>query len=202
MLTFFVKSTSHIVIISFFKDNIMNWKEMIADIAPVLAGAVSGGNPLIVGLATSAVKKVLNLPTEATSEHIEKAIQSDPDAAIKLLQAQNDLKKTFSDNNIALESIYEKDRESARDMQKTNKSKTPDKITLWATINFTIVVIIVGILEYYGKLTNMTAMEASIVTLILRETFALVQSADNFWFGSSAGSRVKDDTIQNITNVN
>lgn len=177
----------------------MDWKKIVGDIAPVIAGALSGGNPVVTALTASIVKKALGLSGEVTDDHITQAMQSDPDALVKIKQAETELKEKLSQNGVDIEAIMAADRANARKSQITTKDKTPRTMTIWASINFTVVIIVMGILEYTGKLSTMTAIEASILTLILRETFALVQNADSFWFGSSAGSRDKDDTIQSLS---
>ncbi len=177
----------------------MEWKEIVSGVAPLLAGVLSGGNPMVVGLTSSIIKKALGLPADANDSAITQTLQTDPDAVVKVKQAEMELKETLSRSGVDIEAIMAADRADARKTQVITRDKTPKILTVFASINFTVVLVIIGILASNGKLAAMTAMEASFVTLAARETFSLLQTIFDFYFGSSAGSQAKDDTIKTLT---
>lgn len=174
----------------------MDWKKIVAHIAPTIGMALGG--PLG-GMAATAVTEALGLSDSATDDDITLALQS-PDALVKLKQADQDFQVKMKSLDIDLEKINAGDRDSARKMHTDNPTdNTPKVLGGYIATLATIVVAGTGILLYSGKLSTMGAVESSILTLVIREIMGKLEQVCNFEFGSSSSSRSKDATIKNMT---
>lgn len=163
----------------------MNWKKTIGDIAPLIAGALSGGNPIITALTGSIVKKALGLPPEATDEHISQATENDPDAIVKIKQAEMELETKLKEYGI-------QDIANARSMQIQTRDKTPMYLTLITMMIF------LTMLWFVCYKDIPTAMHDTFM-LMLGLVISCVKDVYGFFFGSSAGSMQKNDTIQSLS---
>lgn len=169
----------------------MDWTNTLRALAPTVATALLG--PLA-GVAVSALGTLMGV-TEATQEKIADAFQSGqltPDQIGKLreleLEYQNTEKErgfryaelAFRDSELA-----SKDRDGARDMQKTTRSWVPAALSVIITMGF------LGLLT--GLMTgNLKADENQAMLLMLGALGGAFAQCTNFWLGSSAGSQNKD----------
>lgn len=163
--------------------------QILGGIAPTIATALGG--PLA-GVATKALAdKLLGRP-EATSEEVEAAIlNAAPQDLLKLKEADAELQKHLADAGIELEQIAANDRDSARNRQIATKDRVPGILAG---------VILVGyfaVLAYLIKYGLPTASEEILALLIGALTAGLTQVL-NFYFGSSAGSKNKDQLIERL----
>lgn len=157
---------------------------LLKDIAPALATAVAG--PLG-GAAVSAIAKKLGV--EDTIDAVTKAIQTDPDAAMKLREI--DLKEI---------ELANKDRDSARNRETEiatnaaapliNKIVTPVLALGVVTLSFALFAILIFV--------EVKQEAKDILIYILGVLSAAVTQILSYYFGSSAGSKEKDDKIKGI----
>jgi hypothetical protein len=156
--------------------------ELLKTVAPGLATIVAG--PLG-GAAVSAIAKKLGV--EDTVEAVTQAIQSDPDAALKLREI--DLKEI---------ELANKDRDSARNREMAistsehaptiNKIVTPVLALGVTTLSF----ILFAILIFVDVKDN----AKDILIYILGVLSAAVTQILSYYFGSSQGSKDKSDEIK------
>jgi len=162
----------------------MNWLEQIA---PTIATCLGG--PLA-GLAVTAISKLIGIAPEQVKDVIDSGKLSAEQIA--LIQ-QEEIK--FKEQTLAMGLNFEKldveDRKSARDMQSTTRSRTPDILSGVITIGF--FGILIAMLMGYPK-------EGSQPLLIMLGSLGTAWiSVVAFWFGSTNSGQKKDVMLYNST---
>jgi energy-converting hydrogenase Eha subunit A len=158
--------------------------DLLKDIAPGLATMVAGP------LGGAAVKAIASkLGVEDTVEAVTHAIQNDPDAALKLREI--DLKEIEAAN---------KDRDSARDREAAiatsdaapiiNKVVTPVLALGVTTLTFGLFAMLIFV--------EVKPEAKDILIYILGALSAALTQILSYYFGSSAGSKEKDDKIKGL----
>jgi hypothetical protein len=159
----------------------MDW---LKSLVPVLGTALGG--PLG-GAAAAFIAKKLGIADE-TVEAVSEVLNSgklSPEQISALKLAEIDFQKFLEGNKIKLEEIHAGDRNSARDMQATTRSKIPGCLAIIIVAGF--FAILVGLMS--GVL-NVADSQALLILLgALSAGFGAVL---NFYYGSSAGSQNKD----------
>ncbi len=171
----------------------MNLKKILGNIGCAALGAIV---PPFGGMAAKVLKDVLGLEDSDTEDDIVAAIEkATPEQIIKLQQASNKFKKEMKKLDIDIIKIDKLDVQNARGFARDLGTKTINRL---ASFNATIVITVavgVGALLWFGKLATMTALEASILTLIIREAYGRYEQVCNFFFGSSQGSKRKSELM-------
>lgn len=166
-----------------------DWRGLLRTVAPGLATAVGG--PLA-GMAVAAIGKALDIP-EATQEKVEQALAgATPEDMLKLKQADQQFMRDMKALDVDLEKIAGADRDSARRMQTETKSNVPGILAGVVTVGF--FGILIGMLT--GDLDTKGTPELLLLIGSLSTSWGMVVS---FYFGSTANSRGKDDTIRAIS---
>lgn len=161
--------------------------------APTVAGLLGG--PLA-SMGVTALENVFGLsPGTGTTnpQQLVAAVQGmTPDDAIALAKIDADLKAKLSDAGVNYETVAAGDRASARDREIAVKDLTPRLLAFSVSIGF------FGLLTL---LTFHTVPEGSrdLLNIMLGSLGAGWMSIVAYYFGSSAGSAKKDDTITNLT---
>lgn len=166
----------------------MTWLEKIA---PTVATALGG--PLG-GVAATMVGKALGWE-EATPAKVQDLLQSgeltaEQVAAIRTAELQ--LKQHESDNGFKFAELEIRDRDSARQREVAVKDRIPGILGLAITVGF------FGVLTYMLKfgIAKEAGGEALLVMLgALGTSFGAIIS---YYFGSTSGSRAKDDVIKGL----
>lgn len=162
-------------------DQLLN---IVKTVAPSIATAMGG--PLA-GMAVRTLSEtLLGKPDGTTEELAAAAAAATPDQLLALKNAENQFKLEMKKLDVDLERISAGDRDSARQMMVQTKDWTPRALAAAITVGF------FGVLMYmltYGIPT--AGGEAMLVMLgTLGTAWGAVVS---FYFGSSAGSRAKDE---------
>lgn len=171
----------------------IDWKSIVATVAPGLATAFGG--PLA-GMAVSALAtKLLGKPDASQAEVQAAVLAASPADLLKLREAEMDFQKAMSDAGIKLEEISAGDRASARQLEVSTKSWTPS-ILSYCILGASTAAFL-GVI--CGKVTIPTdpqtaVIYGSVLTFLVTESKAIL----GYWFGSSSGSQNKDDTIASI----
>lgn len=167
----------------------LDWKAIVGTVAPTLATALGG--PLAGVAVKSIAGKLLDRP-DATEEDVEQAILgADPQTLVRLKEIDADFKKSMTDAGVKLEQIAADDRANARAREIQVKDHTPAILAYVVTIGF------------FGTLAFMlingkpaTGGDALLVMLgSLGTAWAAIIA---YFFGSSAGSRKKDEAISQM----
>jgi len=161
--------------------------DVVRTVAPTIASAVGG--PLA-GMATRAISEALLGKADGTeAELIQAASQATPDQLLALKKAENEFTVKMRELEIDLERIDAGDRDSARRREVDAKDWTPRAIAGFICLGYFAVVMW---MLNWGLPS--TGGEAMLVLLGgLSTAFAAIIS---YYFGSSAGSRAKDELIR------
>jgi hypothetical protein len=164
----------------------IEWKKLLATVAPVLATAAGG--PLA-GVATKAIAgKLLGNP-DAAPDQVEAAVLgASPETLLKLRELDQQFEKDLQAAGIKLEEIAAEDRASARAREIAVKDHTPALLSFIITLGF------FGTLGYmlmYGK----PATGGDALLVMLGALGGAWGSICSYYFGSSAGSKIKTEAL-------
>jgi len=159
-------------------------KGIIGTVAPMLGGALGG--PLG-GLAGKVIQDALGVDTDAAAMSL---LQSDPDALLKLKQAEQAFEARMRELDIDEEKLHQSDRASARDLA-AKSTLIPQMVlgALFITGYFTM-------LGLFFSESLVIPMSDAFYTLIGVMTAAVPQILA-FFFGSSSGSKEKTAALAN-----
>ena len=162
----------------------MNW---LTQIAPTIATCLGG--PLA-GLAVTALSKLFGVaPDQLQSMINDNKISADQIAAVQ--QEEIRFKEQTQALGLNFEQLAVEDRKSARDMQTTTQSIIPPLLSILVTVGF------FGILAYLMVTPADTANTP--LMIMLGSLGTAWTGIIAFYFGSSAGSRQKDEMLFNST---
>lgn len=167
----------------------LDWKAIVSTVAPTLATALGG--PLA-GVAVKTIAgKLLDRP-DATEEEVEQAVLgADPQTLVRLKEIDAEFRKSMADAGVKLEQIAADDRANARAREIQVKDHTPAILAYVITVGFFGTL---GFMLMNGK--PATGGDALLVMLgSLGTAWAGVVA---YFFGSSSGSRKKDDAISQM----
>jgi len=164
----------------------MNWKELVGSVAPVLGGALGGPFGAMAG---KFVADALGVEESALQSTIETA---DPDTMLKVKNLDGQFKIKMKELGISEEQLHAADRDSARNMA-IETSIYPQVIQ---SLMYDIAFIGVCYLVFTTKLDFSESQNAMINFIMGLLSAGLIQ-VNNFWFGSSSGSKAKTAKMKN-----
>ena len=167
-------------------DLLKQFGPLLGQLAPSIATALGG--PLA-GVAVKTLSSALFGHEDGTEEQISEAMASaTPDqlAAIKKIDA--DFKVQMKSLDIDLERIAAGDRDSARQMQRETKDWVPKLLAIVITIGF------FGILVWM-LVMGMPQTGTEALLMMLGALGTAWTGVVNFYYGSSAGSKAKNDLL-------
>lgn len=187
----------------------MDWKSLLANVAPVIAGIVTGPfAPLAVG-ATAALSSLLLGKTDATTDELTVAVQNaTPEQLFAIKQLDMQWEKNRQDfltaqglQAIQSDTLDVDNTKDARARDVAIVQKSGENIRADLAVVFVCVGLIacIGVLVFFpdkisGEVIGVVTTIASIFGLCLRDYF-------NFEFGSSRASRNKDDVIATMAST-
>lgn len=164
----------------------MNWKNILGQIAPVLASSIGGP---FGGAAVKFIAGKLLGNEDASEEDLAAYIEgASPETLAQLRQLDQEFKLEMAKLGIRESELAVQDRESARTL--ASKNMVPH-IVISAV--YSLAYFLVLYLFVTGKVDTADNQEL-ISTLISLLTAAQLQVL-NFWFGSSAGSKEKTNRL-------
>ena len=168
-------------------DKILN---IIRTVAPSIATALGG--PLA-GMAVTAVSNAILGRPDGSEEQIAAAMQSaTPEQLLALKKAEQEFLIHMRELDIDLERIAGEDRNSARGREIKTKDWAPKLLAGLVTVGY------FGVLFWmlrFGLPANGSSEALLVMLGALGSAWAGVIT---YYFGSSAGSRAKDDIIQRL----
>jgi len=167
-------------------DLLAKFGPLLGQLAPSIATALGG--PLA-GVAVKTLSSALFGHEDGTEDQISEAMASaTPDqlAAIKKIDA--DFKVQMKSLDIDLERISAGDRDSARQMQRETKDWVPKVLAIVITLGF------FGILIWM-LLNGMPQTGTEALLMMLGALGTAWTGVVNFYYGSSAGSKAKNDLL-------
>lgn len=162
---------------------------ILGELAPVAASAYGG--PWW-GVAARKIADVFGLGPDASDAEIEKAVvAANPEILVKLRQVEADFKRDMEKLEISRDQIAADDRKDARAM----------RIALKDPLVGILAVLIIG--GFFGVLGAMIFGEVpneneTAVNIMLGALGGLTVQIGNYFFGSSKGSKDKDDFIKGL----
>lgn len=164
----------------------IEWRSLLATVAPVLATAAGG--PLA-GVATKAIAAKLLGNPDASQDQVEAAVLgADPAMLLKLRELDQQFQKDLQAAGIELEKIAAEDRASARNREVQVKDHMPAVIGVGVCLGFFAVL---GWMLVNGKPPS--GGDAMLVLLgSLGTAFTAIIS---YYYGSSAGSKLKTEAL-------
>lgn len=162
-------------------------RKAVSAIAPTLGMALGG--PLG-GIAGGFVAKAVGKPLETDPSAMAEAIttSSDPSIVLQLKQAEDDFQEFVKTNDLNLKALDVQDRSGARTMQISMKSAMPGIMAGFVTLGFFALLLI---LTRRDVPAGSKEVLDTMVGVLGTAWVAIV----NFYFGSSAGSALKDDAL-------
>ncbi len=165
----------------------LDWMSLVSAVAPTVATALGG--PLA-GAGVAALSSAIFGESGHTEQEVAEAIKTDPQALVKLKEAELTLKKDLAKLNIDLEKIHQQDRASARKREADSGDPwTPRILAGLVTVG---IFIIVGVIVW----VPLPAEKISVLTAIFTSLMTLAASVYAYYFGSSKGSSDKNRTIE------
>ena len=171
-----------------------DWKKVVGTVAPTIATALGG--PLA-GLAVKAIGGALGMGEGATEAEVAAKIAgATPADLLALKKADQEFALEMQRLEVDLERIAAGDRDSARQMQRETKSWAPPVLAAVVVGGFIAasVAVLGGWVEGL-KDPLIAALVGSVIGNITAATMLVL----NFYFGTSASSRAKDETIKSLS---
>ncbi|OZI23759.1 hypothetical protein CAL26_10030 [Bordetella genomosp. 9] len=171
-----------------------DWKKIIGTAAPMLATALGG--PLA-GIAVSTIGNAMGLGDQPTDDAIAAAIAGkDPDAILKLKQAENDFSAKMAElgfkNEADLAKIAADDRASARQREVETHDWTPRALAFVVTFGFFSVLAAM----IWAPLPDGVKEPLLILLGSLGTAWTTIMA---YYFGSTAGGQKKSDLLAKAT---
>lgn len=171
----------------------MEWKDIagsIANMAPTLGGAIGGPVGAAAGIAISALAKVFGLKSDATPDQVDKAIQQDPQSALKLRMAEMDYNLALNKQKLDEQDMFIKDVQNARQREiettKTTGKRDVNQYALaWVIVMGFFGLVCLLIFHELPKDSN------GVIFMLFGALSAGFGSVIGYFFGSSKGSAEK-----------
>lgn len=180
----------------------MDWKDVgnaIADFAPGLAGVLGGvfGGGAVGTLASTGVAAIcsaLGLKSTAKPDEVLEAIKSNPEAVLKLKQAEIDFKIKMGEQKLEETKAYLQDTASARNREveitkATGKRDINQYVLAWVMVSGFFG--LTGILLFH----SIPLAQNNVVFMLFGALAAGFGSVMNYYFGSSKGSFEKTQLL-------
>jgi hypothetical protein len=159
---------------------------LLGQVAPTIATALGG--PLA-GVAVKALSGVLLGHENGSEDDVKAAMASaSPDQLAALKKIDADFKVSMKELDIDLERIAAGDRDSARKMQTETKDWVPKLLAIVITLGF------FGILVWM-LVQGMPQTGTEALLMMLGALGTAWTGVVNFYYGSSAGSKAKNDML-------
>ena len=169
----------------------IDWRSIVGTVAPTIATALGG--PLA-GMAVSAVSQAVLGKPDATEPELEQAIvqSNNPEVLLKLKQAELAFAEKMQKLDIDLEGLASEDRESARQREVAIRDWMPKALALCYTIAYFVVLWLLWQIPVPKEAKELINTLFGILS-------AAQMSIIGYYFGSSAGSARKSQTIESLS---
>ena len=167
-------------------DLLKQFGPLLGQVAPTIATALGG--PLA-GIAVKTLSAVLLGHENGSQEDVSAAMaNASPDQLATLKKIDADFKAHMKELDIDLERIAAGDRDSARQMQRETKDWVPKLLAVVITVGF------FGILVWM-LVNGMPQTGTEALLMMLGALGTAWTGVVNFYYGSSAGSKAKNDLL-------
>lgn len=158
-------------------------------IMPILGKAIQGN----IGGALHVAMEALGLPISDNEEKNKKAFNDakerlTPDQILSLKKAEAEYKAVIKQMDLDLEQILSDDRNSARQREMALKDRTPKIIGYLIMGGF--FALLIGLMVF-----DVPEKNSQVLNVMLGALGTMVTAVANYYFGSSSGSKSKDEKI-------
>jgi hypothetical protein len=166
----------------------IDWKKLLGKAAPAIASVVGTANP-VAGMALRVLGATLLKNPEAKEDEVAAALAtSDPATLLKLKEAEMAFTEQMAQYGLRLEEIDAGDRASARAREIALHDRTPSIIAAVVLLAFVMALVLV--------LNHQIPPGMHDVAITMLGTLgAMVMTVVTYYFGSSRGSRQKDELL-------
>jgi hypothetical protein len=161
-------------------------KSLVGTVAPTLGTALGG--PLG-GMAGQFLADTLGVPKENLEETV---LNANPDTMLKIKEADQAFKLKMKELDITEEQLHAKDRDSARNL--AIKTSIYPQIVQSVMYDIGFILAVIFVFTYVGEFTK---TQENIIMFLLGILSAGLVQVNNFWFGSSSGSKEKTNIMGN-----
>jgi len=172
-------------------------KAVLAAIAPELGVALGGP---FGGMAGAALARALGTKEAGDTATDAAIVSGDPELLLKLKQANNDFLLQMEQLGIKKEQLYFDDRANARAREVAVRDRTPAKLA-WMIIGGFLIISLAQLVAMMGWAAEVAKIPPQGWLLIGNISGYLANEAKQaaaYYFGSSQGSKEKDETIATI----
>jgi hypothetical protein len=174
----------------------MDWKDIarpIMAVAPTIAKVIGGPAGILVGTAAQALSDAILGRPDGTPEEVSAAIASaTPEQLLALKKQDHDFKLAMERIEVDLEKIAAEDRDSARNREIRTKDWTPRVLVIVVTVAWA------GMM-YILTTDVVPSANRELLARAMGTMDTLLVMAWAYFFGSSAGSARKSDTLDRLT---
>ena len=164
----------------------MDWKQLIETVAPTLGLALGGP---FGGMAAKIVSQTLLGKDVADDIEMEKAVMmASPEDIANIKKADYDFKTKMAEIDVDLKKIASDDRANARSREIQTKDNAPKILACVIVMGFFSVLYTIAFVEIPDS-----AMQP--INILLGALTAMLTQVGNYYFGSSAGSKAKNDLL-------
>lgn len=175
----------------------IEWKKIVGTVAPTIATALGG--PLAGAAVKTLATQFLGKDNATEDEVAQAVVNASPQDLLKLREIEMEFKKSMTMAGIDLEKIAAADRDSARAREiNTHDSWTPRVLAAVVVGGFLFCVYAV-LAGFVKELKD--PMVAGMVGTLIGYTSAKADQVISYYFGSSASSKYKDETISTIAKM-
>lgn len=169
----------------------MDWKKIVAAVAPTLGTALGG--PLA-GMAVSAISDaLLGRPDGSEGEIVTALKAGGPEALLKLKQADQAFAVRMRELDIDVEKIHQTDRASARDREVRSGDRATPRILASVIVGGFLATVWYVLSGQVEGLKDPVA--AGLIGTLIGYVSAKADQVVSYYFGSSASSAQKNDLL-------
>lgn len=167
----------------------MDWKKIVSTVAPMLGTALGGP---VTGLAMRTISAAVLGKEDGTAKEIEQVlVGGDPDALLRLKNADNDFKAKMRELDITEEKLVYDDRASARAREIAVKDKMPALLAIILVVLFASALFALFIVE-------IPESNKAVIYSMIGSLGTLTIAACAYYHGSSSGSAKKNDMLAKL----
>jgi hypothetical protein len=166
-------------------------KLLVGEVAPTIASAFGGP---FAGMAVRKLSQALFGKDDATQAEIETELAiASPETLLKLKTANQEFQVEMKKLDIDVDRISAGDRDSARKREIALRDSAPKILAC---------VIVAGFFTVLGAMmfVEIPVQAVQPVNILLGALTIMLSQVGNYYFGSSAGSKSKHETISNLIN--
>jgi len=169
-----------------------DWKNLVSSVAPMVATAFGGP---FAGLAVRELSQsILGRPDGSESDIAEVLATGNPEALLKLKEAEQNFKARMKELDIKEEQLHAADRADARAREIAIKDRLVPVLAMIILLGFfaTVAYVLSGQVDLSGE-------TAVLIGTLVGYVSAKAEQVVGYYFGSSSGSKEKTKIIGSMT---